>query len=36
MKLDWKFWIALFLLNVVSGVVIWRVAKQLGYTKPAT
>lgn len=32
MKLDWKFWIGLFLLNVISGLVIWRLAKTLGYT----
>lgn len=36
MKLDWKFWIGLLLLNVLSGVLIWKIAQALGYTKPAS
>lgn len=32
MRIDWKFWILLFLLNVVSGLVIWRLAQKFGYT----
>lgn len=34
MKTDLSFWLILVLVNVVSGVVIWKVAQQLGYTKP--
>lgn len=35
MKFDWKFWLGLLVLNVISGLIIWRLAQRLGYTAPA-